>query len=158
MKPEPNAAHPPQKLIIRSAVPCSSTRSSSGDRARHQRAAGDQTDVPSQPEQEQPDEDQWTVIAGQHRAGRTAGEHDARDHHGAIRTDALHEPTNQWRKPVHARDVHRDDVARRTGLMVVAHVRRRHRHHRNHSRLNGDHRRQSELHHRLTSDHAPTIA
>ena len=112
--PEPNAAQPPQKLIIRSAVPCSSTRSDDRHRARHQRAAGDQPDVPAETEQEQADEDQRAVVAGQHRAGRAGREHDAGDHHRPIGMNTLDEPADPRRQPVHAGDVHRDDVRRRT--------------------------------------------
>ena len=108
MKPEPNAAQPPQKLIIRSAVPCTSTRSPTGTELVTSELPAIRPMFQPRPSRNRPDEDQRTVIAGQHRAGRAAGEHDTRDHHGAIGTDALDEPTDPRGQPVHAGDVHRD--------------------------------------------------
>src|SRR3954453_19102559 len=61
------------------------------DAAADQCTAGDQADVPTEAEQEQTDEDQRTVIAGQHRARSTRSQHDPGHHHGAFGADALDE-------------------------------------------------------------------
>src|SRR3954447_844078 len=61
------------------------------DAAADQCTAGDEADVPTQTEQEETDEDQRTVIAGQHRAGSTGSQHDSGHHDGAFRADALDE-------------------------------------------------------------------
>ena len=57
------------------------------------------------------------------------------DHHRSHLTDETNEAANEWSERVHACDVQRDDVGRQVGLVMVLHVRWRHRHHGHHCGL-----------------------
>ena len=99
MKPDPKAATAPQKLIVRSAVPCASTRvggtepvSSEVPAIRH--------DAPPEPEQEQADEHHRRHVAGGHGGDgarlRARPLRDAITAHGA---DPVDEPADDGASP-----------------------------------------------------------
>ena len=154
MKPDENPASPPQKLIARSATPCTATRWAAGTlstrrleppmRPKFQPRPSSHSDGNSS-SSTSPDSADSEVAA----TSSTAPTEMAR-----VRPAPVAVATDERAERVHAGDVQRHDVLAEPFVAVQLEVHRCHRHHRDHRHLRDDHRRDGQPRTGVSADDA----